>query len=1680
MEPQRLAQLLASGQAALRRESEPESAALLQNEERQALQRRWTARISQFLQGQRARHAETPEPSREGAPVPFSAYTGRDALTASHADHAEGGARARLSGGGGDPRGSAAPLSFPPPRLAAASASPSPAPLLPSGRRETPEAAFPAKAAELQNLLHFFHDLSDHAGRLVARAREPPQQRPHAQLSDHAAAAPSFASPLPPTSRAALSASSSSASAGAVAPAQPIGCGETASRARGEREEFFALERACHAGAAPPGVQAPGAGLASAPPPAAAPRPASRGSSYAPSESLAHNGGSPSLLPRRPAPIWPAPASAGSLAASGSPSVSLSAVRPSLLHAQASLLVPGAPGAWSAGSPPGAAFAGGDRPPRMRARFLLMTRDARCLAPTACIASSPRIRFALLPSPAMHNTHSRSRRAATGATARGLVLLRRLPLRLRTPFLRRLSHSATAAGPTASRVCGLVSVALRAGVSLLVPGGLSACGGAPGGGARCRGAKGCAAGGGAAASPLYGVAGPARTGDKRPWSDGAAQARDERRKRRRKGKNAVEEDPEKESDSGAWPRGLLGREEGATPDKEQAKKQREDDELRRTKEERREKRERRRMQRRERRARRRARRDLVRLMRRQFIKKKQEEEERRRREAEEDEEEEDEEAKSEEKRENEDRGKTALKPRPAARRSRTAKRGRALKKTQKNQHGEPTHAKEEDEEAAEQEGESDQEAEGKEKRGQGSDKPEEEEDDFESQMELIERKLQKRLKQLSTGTVMVQRGSRHREGDYAPGMSLQRKLDYLVQHSIACPTLPNSAPLSNAYTITSRFKETNHSSMLGDAARMNLYRIAIETQIRRLHAIRRTANGHRILEIGCGPFCVLSINAARAGAKEIVALEVARRAAMDAQAFVRMYGFGEVIKVVNAYSKECAFRCSAPRPGATATPGLPSSSARSPSPEAACEETQTRAVRAAGPGAKGEPSALEERSTSSGRSSPSGETFVAGHAPTKAESGEDAHRSAATTPAGLEAKAHVAPGTAEGLQGPSAGASSPPPSDAQPAADGECGRAGSQQGGRSETGVAEQEGHGPFDLIIHEIIGDICSNEGVADVVDDIQTRTGRIPASVPYAARTWFTPCELPRPRNIIFPHHRYPLRTLLSPNRVLLQSVDVQFASLRLSDRFAPLEELLFEERMRPQLLQRREARFNCLRSGKLCGLLLCNEVEVMKGVSIDNRESAATSHWYTNVALLKREVRVRKGDVVVVHSCADLTNYQHVDVREGMALAEVDDIPAAVRAGKVLAPPSPAGGRGKAPTSPAASAAAAAGKGTWSGPACGGRRARSGGASGGGASSVECLTGSASAEADQPQECPADDGAHEETGSDCTSPNGDAAARAPATGRRVHRAAAAAGSQRGAEDADEADAAGPQETEGARRGADAAPESSPKDENGEDARFQGGAAVDDPLPFPACFGSATPECQEASSAAESGYARHYLSRPRYCFFVEIHRRVRRRNRSPFLYFRQLGKPEGKRGEGADEDGRGGPGSSRWRALLESESETSTSDDEAGTDLSESEVSSEEESESSDSEEEDEVEEALTASARKADGVDEGADRQVPSSEGSDDREGGKRRGTAGRGGGRAQENGEGETKSGRDAGERGEAVCRSQSMNADTTENEKARRKEKQFRIRRLPLIVIDFNEQSPFVDKAVSLHNCSGGA
>lgn len=196
----------------------------------------------------------------------------------------------------------------------------------------------------------------------------------------------------------------------------------------------------------------------------------------------------------------------------------------------------------------------------------------------------------------------------------------------------------------------------------------------------------------------------------------------------------------------------------------------------------------------------------------------------------------------------------------------------------------------------------------------------------------------------------------------------------------------------------------------------------------------------------------------------MVALEVSRQSAYEAASFVRMYGFSEQIRVVNAFSKEADL----------------------------------------------ERLALEMREDEGALLSPERNASSAGAG---ARSGR--RKSASSN--------NTENNTAE----------SPP----------------SKQPARDPSESAKAKG---FDLIIHEIIGDICSNEGVADVVLDVQTRTGEkesrtaewpilrrfiasplvncllvliagvVPKSIPFAARTWFCPCELPSERQIRFPHEK------------------------------------------------------------------------------------------------------------------------------------------------------------------------------------------------------------------------------------------------------------------------------------------------------------------------------------------------------------------------------------------------------------------------------------------------------------------------------------------------------------------------------------------------------------------------------
>ncbi|BAM40494.1 conserved hypothetical protein [Theileria orientalis strain Shintoku] len=71
--------------------------------------------------------------------------------------------------------------------------------------------------------------------------------------------------------------------------------------------------------------------------------------------------------------------------------------------------------------------------------------------------------------------------------------------------------------------------------------------------------------------------------------------------------------------------------------------------------------------------------------------------------------------------------------------------------------------------------------------------------------------------------------------------------------------------------------------------------------------VKYYCTGKKILEIGTGPMCVLAMNALKAGAKSVDALEVSDHASRLAGKLMAAYGFDNIIKVFNTHSKQFIF-----------------------------------------------------------------------------------------------------------------------------------------------------------------------------------------------------------------------------------------------------------------------------------------------------------------------------------------------------------------------------------------------------------------------------------------------------------------------------------------------------------------------------------------------------------------------------------------------------------------------------------------------------------------------------------------------------------------------------------------------------------------------------------------------------
>eukprot|EP00435_Cladocopium_sp_Y103_P054142 s943_g17.t1 len=183
------------------------------------------------------------------------------------------------------------------------------------------------------------------------------------------------------------------------------------------------------------------------------------------------------------------------------------------------------------------------------------------------------------------------------------------------------------------------------------------------------------------------------------------------------------------------------------------------------------------------------------------------------------------------------------------------------------------------------------------------------------------------------------------------------------------------------------------------------------------------------------------------------------------------------------------------------------------------------------------------------------------------------------------------------------------------------------------------------DVIVHEILGEIASREGVVASLRDAErflsaTAKRKGSWSVPSCARTFLAPAEMPKPR--YFKALKARTGTLLAmpgPGTRMLR-----FPNLPVSDCILAEPEIFEdlhwgEDKMK--LLQKRVMRFHVMREGILSGFVFFITVhfpetdEMIPVVSSADEES----HWANSFCMVDCPTAVKPGDSLEVESEVDL---------------------------------------------------------------------------------------------------------------------------------------------------------------------------------------------------------------------------------------------------------------------------------------------------------------------------------------------------------------------------------------------------------------------------------------------------------
>lgn len=501
---------------------------------------------------------------------------------------------------------------------------------------------------------------------------------------------------------------------------------------------------------------------------------------------------------------------------------------------------------------------------------------------------------------------------------------------------------------------------------------------------------------------------------------------------------------------------------------------------------------------------------------------------------------------------------------------------------------------------------------------------------------------------------------RKRNINWDDNLSLEQKIDYFIKNKIATKTEYNYGREPNTLSICSQFNLCNHLALLSDHNRLHYYRSAMRWsgaieeekeeekvkenwEVNRIHNINSFMNENEeevetklsislpsnqhtyvynknILEIGTGPLCILSINAILSGAKKVDALEVNKNACSMAQKLLEGYNLDKYIKVINCYSKMYMYM------------GLKTKNYQKKFGESKCSlELSMKKCYA--------------------------NDFNYDMIISEVIGDFASQEGVADIYLDLHKKIYAYRKYRKYLQ------------------DMEI-HFYEQKNGKQKKNVISKEDSFTKDVHIREGLSshdistqtsdsstsfkkkkteytnrfhpisykEFASNESLYESEEFFNMKI----KSIPYSVSTFYCPVKFPSPGNIVFKSNEHPERTIISPGNKLLQSVLLDFSNLILNkpenkeeDVFGLLEYLYLEKNLTNQMIQHRCEKFYISRNESLCGFLIAIDVEVRKGEHFGTKFGTCDS-WYTNVVLLKEELSLKEGDLLVSKTFTNLKNY------------------------------------------------------------------------------------------------------------------------------------------------------------------------------------------------------------------------------------------------------------------------------------------------------------------------------------------------------------------------------------------------------------------------------------------------------